>query len=89
MEQLDIDMKQGFVRVEVNRQVMRIEDYLIQLQAEGESKKANVYLLIDRMSADNDQASISRLTDSAETAMYEGGEGSSHRVAKDIVKSLK
>ena len=25
-EQLDIDMKQGFVRVEVNRQVMRIED---------------------------------------------------------------
>ena len=26
-EQLDIDMKQGFVRVEVNRKVMRIEDY--------------------------------------------------------------
>ena len=49
MEQLDIDMKQGFVRVEVNRQVMRIEDYLIQLQTEGEGKKANVYLLIDRM----------------------------------------
>ena len=65
-------MKQGFVRVEVNRQVMRIEDYLIQLQAEGESKKANINLLIDRMSADSDQASISRLTDSAETAMYEG-----------------
>ena len=71
-EQLDIDMKQGFVRVEVNRQVIRIEDYLMQLQAEGESKKANVYLLIDRMSADTDQAIISRLTDSAETAMYEG-----------------
>ena len=71
-EQLDIDMKQGFARVEVNRQVMRIEDYLIQLQAEGESKKANINLLIDRMSADSDQASISRLTDSAETAMHEG-----------------
>ena len=71
-EQLDIDMKQGFARVEVNRQVMRIEDYLIQLQAEGENKKANINLLIDRMSADSDQASISRLTDSAETAMYEG-----------------
>ena len=72
MEQLDIDMKQGFVRVEVNREIIRIEDYLMQLQAEGESKKANVYLLIDRMTADTDQASISRLTDSAETAMYEG-----------------
>ena len=72
MEQLDIDMKQGFARVEVNREIMRIEDYLMQLQAEGEPKKANVYLLIDRMTADHDQASISRLTDSAETAMYEG-----------------
>ena len=72
MEQLDIDMKQGFARVEVNREIMRIEDYLIKLQSEGESKKANVYLLIDRMTSDTDQASISRLTDSAETAMYEG-----------------
>ena len=72
MEQLDIDMKQGFARVEVNREIMRIEDYLMRLQSEGEKKKVNVYLLIDRMSADNDQASISRLTDSAETAMYEG-----------------
>ena len=72
MEQLDIDMKQGFARVEVNREIMRIEDYLMKLQAEGETKKANVYLLIDRMTADHDQASISRLTDSAETAMYEG-----------------
>ena len=72
MEQLDIDMKQGFARVEVNREIKRIEDYLMQLQAEGENKKANVYLLIDRMTADHDQASISRLTDSAETAMYEG-----------------
>ncbi|MBR5540848.1 MAG: excinuclease ABC subunit UvrA [Bacteroides sp.] len=72
MEQLDIDMKQGFVRVEVNREIIRIEDYLIQLQTEEGNKKANVYLLIDRMSADSDQASISRLTDSAETAIYEG-----------------
>ena len=72
MEQLDIDMKQGFARVEVNREIMRIEDYLIKLQAEGENKKANIYLLVDRMTADNDQASISRLTDSIETAMYEG-----------------
>ena len=72
MEQLDIDMKQGFARVEVNREIMRIEDYLIKLQAEGENKKANIYLLVDRMTADNDQASISRLTDSIETAIYEG-----------------
>ena len=72
MEQLDIDMKQGFARVEVNRRVMRIEDYLMQLQSEGSDHASNVFLLIDRISADSDQATISRLTDSAETAMYEG-----------------
>ena len=74
MEQLDIDMKQGFARVEVNREIMRIEDYLIQLQQQENdtTKRANIYLLVDRMTANQDQASMSRLTDSAETAMYEG-----------------
>ena len=72
-EQLDIDMKQGFVRIEVNREMVRIEDFLMQLQQENEpEKKYNIYLLIDRMTVDNSQATISRLTDSAETAMYEG-----------------
>ena len=73
MEQLDIDMKQGFVRIEVNREIVRIEDFLVQLQQENDTeKKYNIYLLIDRMTVDNSQATISRLTDSAETAMYEG-----------------
>ena len=72
-EQLDIDMKQGFVRIEVNREMVRIEDFLMQLQQENEpEKKYNIYLLIDRMTVDNSQATISRLTDSIETAMYEG-----------------
>ena len=71
-EQLDTDMKQGFARVEVNREIMRIEDYLMKLQSEDTPKHANIHLLIDRLSAGSDQATISRLTDSAETAMYEG-----------------
>ena len=73
-EQLDIDMKQGFARVEVNREIMRIEDYLMKFQGKSEDtpKHTNIHLLIDRLSADSDQATISRLTDSAETAMYEG-----------------
>ena len=71
-EQLDIDMKQGFARVEVNREIMRIEDFLMKLQGEDCPKHTNIHLLIDRLSAGSDQATISRLTDSAETAMYEG-----------------
>jgi excinuclease ABC subunit A len=78
-EQLDIDMKQGFTRIEVNREIVKIEDYLQTLSAEGkkeskkkDEKKKRIYLLVDRMTADDSKESISRLTDSAETAMYEG-----------------
>ncbi|MGP1435697.1 MAG: excinuclease ABC subunit UvrA [Phocaeicola sp.] len=81
LEQLDIDLKQGFTRIEVNREIIKIEDYLQTLSAEekkSSKKKINekpprVYLLVDRMTADDSKESISRLTDSAETAMYEGG----------------
>lgn len=64
-EQIEMDMKQGFTRLEVNEEMVRIEDYL-------EQADDQIYLLIDRMSCDNAKDSISRLTDSAETAMYEG-----------------
>ena len=64
-EQIEMDMKQGFTRLEINGEMVRIEDY--QEQADDQ-----IYLLIDRMSCDNAKDSISRLTDSAETAMYEG-----------------
>ena len=64
-EQLDIDMKQGFNRLEVNGQMIRIDEY---------KAKPNdvVYLLVDRLTVANSKDAISRLTDSAETAMYEG-----------------
>ena len=64
-QQLDIDMKQGFNRLEVNGEMIRIDEY--------EPKKGDtVFLLIDRMVASKEKDAVSRLTDSAETAMYEG-----------------
>lgn len=69
-EQLEIDFKEGFTRVEVNREIIRIEDYI--KQAPADEKKQNIYLLVDRMMVDDSKDSISRLVDSAETAMYEG-----------------
>lgn len=64
-QQLDIDMKQGFNRLEVNGKMIRIDEY--------EPKKGDtVFLLIDRMVASKEKDAVSRLTDSAETAMYEG-----------------
>ena len=65
VEQIELDQKQGFNRLEVNGQPVRIEEYQYQ---EGDV----VFLMIDRMVASTSKESISRLTDSAETAMYEG-----------------
>ena len=73
LEQLDSDFKQGFSRIEVDGEIMRIEDFMQELTqdpAAGAQKK--IYLLIDRMACDDAKDSISRLTDSAETAFYEG-----------------
>ena len=64
-EQLNMDMKQGFTRLEVDGEMVRIEDYTY-------NENDKVYLLVDRMSCDDSKDAISRLTDSAETAMYEG-----------------
>ncbi|MEI7675774.1 MAG: excinuclease ABC subunit UvrA [Bacteroidales bacterium] len=66
---LDILMKQGFNRVEIEDSFHRIEDVL-------KNKKLlhheDMLLLIDRLSASNDSDTVSRLTDSVETAFFEG-----------------
>lgn len=63
-------LQQGFVRMELNGQIITIEEWL----ASGAAKDNDeVYLVIDRLSVRDDNDSISRLTDSAETAFYEGG----------------
>ena len=64
-QQIETDMKEGFTRLEVNGKMVRIEEYQY-------NPKDTVYLLVDRMSADDSKDAVSRLTDSAETAMYEG-----------------
>lgn len=64
-QQIEMDRKEGFTRLEVNGEMVRMEDYAY-------NEADAIYLLIDRMSCDDSKDSISRLTDSAETAMYEG-----------------
>ena len=64
-QQLDTYQKEGFTRLEVNGTMTRIDEYAPQ---DGDT----VFLLIDRMTASHEKDAMSRLTDSAETAMYEG-----------------
>lgn len=74
VEQLDMDLKQGFTRLDIKGEMVRIEDYLQQLNGQDPDAETlkDIYLLIDRMSSDTSQSVISRLTDSAETAFFEG-----------------
>ncbi len=72
-EQLDSCFKQGFTRIEVDGETMRIEDFLQELSADtSKDRRHSINLLIDRMACNDTQDNISRLTDSAETAFYEG-----------------
>jgi excinuclease ABC subunit A len=79
-EQTDIYMKQGFSRMEVNGEMMRMEDALLLfsdakcagLEADLRAGRKQMYLIIDRLSVQNDKDTIARVVDSAETAFFEG-----------------
>lgn len=67
--QLQIYLQQGFSRIYHNQEFYRIEDIL---ESDQEIDKDNTYLLIDRLSVNNDSDTISRINDSLETAFFEG-----------------
>ncbi len=63
---ISILTQQGFSRLQVNGEVVRIDEYT-------PKETDEVYLVVDRLSAKNEKDVIARLVDSAETAFYEGG----------------
>jgi len=74
-EQLEIFQKEGFSRVEINDTVYRIDEILDEKNNHFALKKRfsdNIYLLIDRLTASSDPMTVSRLSDSVETAFFEG-----------------
>ena len=73
-EQLKIELQQGISRIDIDGEIISIEDWLNDENAQKKAKKENVFLLIDRMSVSDSKAAISRLADSVETAFYEGQE---------------
>ena len=79
-EDLNILMQKGFSRLYSQGEVMRIEELLegdgylsLNLQQDTSDKKANTYLLIDRIVVkDFDEDDQHRIADSVNTAFYEG-----------------
>ncbi len=68
-EHFKILQQQGFARLDVNGEILRIEDILDGY--EGISS-AVIKVVIDRAVADFDEENLNRLSDSIETAFYEG-----------------
>jgi len=68
-EQLTSLQLQGFSRLEVDGETIPIPELLKEITR---ADNKNVYLLIDRLVVEHTQTAISRLTDSIETAFFEG-----------------
>ena len=72
-QQLEIYMQQGLSRLDVNGEFVRIEDYLQQNDnLDTTEVPEGVFLLVDRLAVSDAKDVISRLTDSVETAFFEG-----------------
>ncbi len=71
--QLEMELLQGYSRIMLRGEVVRIEEAL----ADGGKALrglagGDVWLVVDRLSVSAEKDAVSRLTDSVETAMYEG-----------------
>lgn len=69
-QQLSMLLQQGYTRVLYKGDFERIEDLLEHI--DEETKEDEIYTVIDRISWDETNEILSRLTDSIETAFYEG-----------------
>ncbi|MBF1537097.1 MAG: excinuclease ABC subunit UvrA [Prevotella salivae] len=70
-KQLEMYMQEGYSRLYKGGEVLRIEDLLNEDNI-SDTDASNLFLIIARMSVDDSKDAISRMTDSAETAFYEG-----------------
>lgn len=73
IEQLEIYIQQGYTRIYTTlEKIERIEDWIENNKNNINTNCTEISLVIDRMSVKNLDDNISRITDSLETAFYEG-----------------
>lgn len=70
-EQLAINVQQGLTKIDVDGEILNIEDYIGSSDFE-KKQTSSIYVIIDRLSVNNSKDAVSRLTDSVETAFFEG-----------------
>lgn len=69
--QLNMELQQGYSRIFYKKEFYRIDDFVSDTDL-GKVNPKDIFILIDRLSTSSNKDAISRLTDSAETAFYEG-----------------
>ena len=70
-KQMEMYNQEGYSRIYIDGDFTRIEDWL-ESHDENAVSNGDIWLVISRLSVSNEKDDISRLTDSAETAFYEG-----------------
>ncbi len=70
-EQLAINVQQGLTKIDVDGEILNIEDYIGSPDFE-KKQTSSIYVIIDRLSVNDSKDAVSRLTDSVETAFFEG-----------------
>ena len=68
-QQLRMYVQNGYARMAVNGEIMRIDDWLEKQDTTSVTQDTPLYLVVDRLSVDNAKDVVSRLIDSAETAL--------------------
>ena len=72
IKQLEMELQQGFARVSFKGDLLRISDILNDSALADTINIDDLYLVVDRLSVDDSADAVSRMTDSIETALYEG-----------------
>lgn len=70
-EQLLINVQQGLSRIDVDGKVVSAEEFANSPEVDT-ADAASLFTVIDRLSVSNTKEAVSRLTDSVETAFFEG-----------------
>lgn len=69
-ESLKLLLSQGFTRIKAGNDFLRIDDVVSNGQKIADD--TDVYLVIDRISVNEERDTVSRISESVETALYEG-----------------
>ncbi len=92
-EELEALMRQGYSRLEITlpegNALQRIDNVLADENLLASALQSDTYLVIDRLTVQDDTLSRSRLTDSVETAFYEGHHACAVRMYAEGSEILK